>query len=202
MSIVCIGDSLTFGYGVNKSENWVSLIAKRIKEKIINKGIPGDTTYEMKERFRKDVVNYNPSRVLIMGGTNDIFSEVGIDTIFKNIKSMVEMSETNNIVPIILIPLPVKKDILIKLMFEDMDYTKVNKQLVELRNLLIKYGNEKSIISIGLANIIPKTINMEEYFLADGIHVSKEIHKEIAEIIYKKILPIKERKLKIITINN
>ena len=185
MSIVCIGDSLTFGYGVNKSENWVSLIAKRIEGKIINKGIPGDTTCEMKERFKKDVVNYNPAKVLIMGGTNDIFSEVDIDTIFKNIKSMVEMSETNNIVPIILIPLPVKKDILIKLMFEDMDYKKVDEQLVELRNLLINYGNEKNITSIDLGNILSKTINIEEYFLADGIHVSKEIHKEMAEIIYK-----------------
>ena len=53
MSIICIGDSLTFGYGVNESENWVSVVSKRIKERIINKGIPGDTTCQMKERFIK-----------------------------------------------------------------------------------------------------------------------------------------------------
>jgi len=84
VSIVCIGDSLTFGYGVNESEGWVSIVSTRIKENIINKGIPGDTTYGMKKKFKNDVVNYKPSKVLIMGGTNDIFLKVDIDTIFNN----------------------------------------------------------------------------------------------------------------------
>ena len=187
MSIVCIGDSLTFGYGVNKSESWVSIISKIIEEKVINKGIPGETTSEMKERFIKDVVNYKPSKVLIMGGTNDIFLKNGINTALSNIESMVEICETNNIVPTILTPLPVKENISIKLMFEDMDYKKVNEQLAELRNLLIQYTNEKNIKSIDLGNILLKTINIEKYFLADGIHVSKEIHKEMAEIILKML---------------
>jgi len=185
LSIVCIGDSLTFGYGVNKSENWVSIVSKRIKEKMINKGIPGDTTSEMKKRFIKDVVNYKPSNVLIMGGTNDIFLKMSIDIVLYNIKNMVEICEINSIVPTILTPLPVKENISIKLMFEDMDYKKVNEKLTELRNLLIKYANEKNITYIDLGNILPKTINIEKCFLADGIHVSREIHKEMAEIIYK-----------------
>jgi len=183
VSIVCIGDSLTFGYGVNKSQSWVSIVSKRIGEKMINKGIPGETTCEMKERFVKDVVNYEPSKVLIMGGTNDIFLKNGINTALSNIKSMVETCEINNIVPTILTPLPVKENITIKLMFEDMDYKKVNEQLTELRNLLIQYANEKNITSIDLGNILHRTINIEDYYLADGIHVSKEIHKEMAEII-------------------
>jgi len=62
---------------------------------------------------------------------------------------------------------------------------KVNEKLTELRNLLIKYADEKNITYIDLRNILPETINIEKYFLADGIHVSKEIHKEMAEIIYK-----------------
>lgn len=185
MSIVCIGDSLTFGYGVNESEDWVSIVSTRIKEKIINKGIPGDTTCEMKVRFIKDVVYYKPSKVLIMGGTNDIFLKIGTDAILKNIKDMVEICEVNNMVPIILTPLPVNENISIKLMFEDMDYKKVNKSLLELRKLLIKYGNEKNITSIDLGNLILKNGNIQEYFLEDGIHVTKEIHVEMAEIIYK-----------------
>lgn len=188
MSIVCIGDSLTFGYGVKEPENWVSIISTKIKEKIINKGIPGDTTCGMKERFIKDVVSYKPSKVLIMGGTNDIFLKIGIDTILYNIKNMLETCEINNIVSTILTPLLVKEDISMKLMFEDMDYKKVNERIVELRNLLIQYGNEKNITSIDLENLLSKKENIEGYFLADGIHVSKEVHKKIAEIIYKDVL--------------
>ena len=188
MSIVCIGDSLTFGYGVNESENWVNIVSTRIKEKIINKGIPGDTTSEMKERFIRDVVNNKPSKVLIMGGTNDIFSKISIRTILYNIKNMVEICEMNNIIPIILTPLPVNENISIKLMFVEMDYKKVNERLVELRKLLLQYVYEKNITSIDLGNFLLKKGNLEEYFLADGIHVSKEIHKEMAEIIYKGML--------------
>lgn len=33
MSIVCIGDSLTFGYGVKESDNWGSILSTKIKEK-------------------------------------------------------------------------------------------------------------------------------------------------------------------------
>jgi len=101
---------------------------------------------------------------------------------------MVEICEINNIVPTILTPLPVKENVSVKLMFEDMDYKKVNESLIELRNLLIQYGNEKNIISIDLENLLSKKENIEKYFLADGIHVSKETHKEIAEIICNKLL--------------
>ena len=188
MSIVCIGDSLTFGYGVNESENWVSIISTKTKDKIINSGIPGDTTCEMKERFIEDVVNYKPSKALIMGGTNYIFLEIGIDSIFKNIKDMVELCEINNIDPTILTPLLVKEDISIKLMFEDMDYKKVNERLLELRHMLKQYGKEKNITTIDLENLLSKKGNIEGYFLEDGIHVSKETHKVMAEIIYKGIL--------------
>ena len=73
MSIVCIGDSLTFGYRVKETEGWVSVLSTKIKERIINKGIPGNTTYEMKERFIKDVIEVKPSKVIIMEGTNDFF---------------------------------------------------------------------------------------------------------------------------------
>lgn len=68
-----------------------------------------------------------------------------------------------------------------------MDYKKVNKSLVELGNLLVRYGKEKNIIYVDLGNILLKqgNGNIEEYYLEDGIHVSKEIHKEMAEIIYK-----------------
>ncbi|MCB2294250.1 GDSL-type esterase/lipase family protein [Clostridium algoriphilum] len=190
MSIVCIGDSLTFGYGVNDSDNWVSIVSERVKNKIINKGVPGDTTRGMKERFINDVVNYKPSKVLIMGGTNDIFTNTSMITILNNIKNMVEVCETNNIVPIILTPLPVKENLYIKLMFVDMNYKKVNERLVELRKLLLQYGKDKNINSIDLGNLLPKNINLEEYFLEDGIHVSKEIHKEMAEIIYKGMLSL------------
>ena len=55
MKIICIGDSLTEGYGVGRPENWVTLLNERSENDIINKGISGDTTGGMLARFQKDV---------------------------------------------------------------------------------------------------------------------------------------------------
>lgn len=187
VSIVCIGDSLTFGYGVKKTKSWVSVLSTKIKEKLMNKGIPGNTTTEMKERFIEDVVNYKPSKVIIMCGTNDVFLNRTINNILNNINEMAQMCEINNIVPIILTPLPVKDNIEVKTWFEDMDYKKVNRSLAELRHLLIEYAEEKNITCIDLGAILLEEGKIMEQFLEDGIHVSAEIHNEIAKIMYNSI---------------
>lgn len=187
VSIVCIGDSLTFGYGVKQTKSWVSVLSTKIKEKLMNKGIPGNTTTEMKERFIEDVVNYKPSKVIIMCGTNDVFLNRTINNILNNINEMAQMCEINNIVPIILTPLPVKDNIEVKTWFEDMDYKKVNRSLAELRHLLIEYAEEKNITCIDLGAILLEEGKIMEQFLEDGIHVSAEIHNEIAKIMYNSI---------------
>lgn len=187
VSIVCIGDSLTFGYGVKKTKSWVSVLSTKIKEKLMNKGIPGNTTTEMKERFIEDVVNYKPSKVIIMCGTNDVFLNRTINDILNNINEMAQMCEINNIIPIILTPLPVKDNIEVKTWFEDMDYKKVNRSLAELRHLLIEYAEEKNITCIDLGAILLEEGKIMEQFLEDGIHVSAEIHNEIAKIMYNSI---------------
>ncbi|WP_139355207.1 hypothetical protein [Clostridium saccharobutylicum] len=97
------------------------------------------------------------------------------------------MCEINNIIPIILTPLPVKDNIQVKTWFEDMDYKKVNKSLAELSSFLINYGEEKNIKCIDLGALLLEEGKIIDQFLEDGIHVSKDIHSEIAEIIYNLI---------------
>ncbi|MCG8484577.1 MAG: GDSL-type esterase/lipase family protein [Clostridia bacterium] len=72
MKIVCIGDSLTSGYGVKKSEAWTSIVEEKYGIEMINKGISGDTTTGMLARFYKDVVEHKPMYVMLMGGINDL----------------------------------------------------------------------------------------------------------------------------------
>lgn len=51
-------------------------------------------------RFREDVINLKPKRVIILAGTNDIAENQGpisLDKVFGNIVSMVELAEANDI---------------------------------------------------------------------------------------------------------
>lgn len=57
--------------------------------------MPGNTTYEMKERFVKDVIKPAPAKVLIMGGANDVFLNESLSDVLNNIDEMVKLSINN-----------------------------------------------------------------------------------------------------------
>ena len=50
MKLICLGDSLTFGYGVRVSQRWTHLCAQDTGWKIVNEGVSGDTTGGMLAR--------------------------------------------------------------------------------------------------------------------------------------------------------
>ena len=54
MKLICIGDSLTFGYGVRPSQRWTRLCAQETGWEIVNEGISGDTTGGMLVRLRAE----------------------------------------------------------------------------------------------------------------------------------------------------
>ena len=63
----------------------------------IDKGISGQNTMQMLERFEKDVIALNPQVVVIMGGTNDLAQGVSKDEIVDHILNMATMAEVAGI---------------------------------------------------------------------------------------------------------
>ncbi len=66
----------------------------------VGRGISGQTTPQMLVRFRQDVINLDPSVVVILAGTNDIAGNTGPSTqamIEDNLVSMVELARANQI---------------------------------------------------------------------------------------------------------
>jgi lysophospholipase L1-like esterase len=75
----------------------------------INRGISGQTTPQMLVRFRADVINLNPSVVVILGGINDIAGNTGpssLEMIQDNLASMSELAGINGIKVILCSVLP------------------------------------------------------------------------------------------------
>ncbi len=93
LRIVLMGNSIT--------EGWLRIRPDFFTGKpYINRGLSGQTTPQMLVRFRQDVINLNPSVVVILAGINDIAGNTGpstIQMIVDNIYSMTELAKANNI---------------------------------------------------------------------------------------------------------
>ncbi len=77
MELICLGDSLTFGYGVRRTKCWTELAARESGWTLRNCGVCGDTTggmlIRMRELLREDRDGKNERFFLLLGGCNDIF---------------------------------------------------------------------------------------------------------------------------------
>lgn len=86
--VVLMGNSITDGWPNTDPEFFKS-------NKIIGRGISGQTSYQFLLRFREDVINLQPKVVVINYGTNDIAENTGAydeDLTFGNVCSMVELA--------------------------------------------------------------------------------------------------------------
>lgn len=86
MELICLGDSLTYGYGVRSAHRWSTLVGQALQCEVTNLGICGDTTGGMLVRLNTEVIpkmrNHSLGQrpfVLLLGGVNDIFYS-GTDT--------------------------------------------------------------------------------------------------------------------------
>ncbi len=97
--VVMMGNSIT--------EFWATVDPDFFKQhpNFIDRGISGQTTYQMVVRFRDDVINLQPRVVVIAGGINDIAENKGIayneNRTLGNIMTMVELARLHKIKPVI-----------------------------------------------------------------------------------------------------
>lgn len=109
MLIVCLGDSITYGYPYGPAASWVHLAAGAVMAELVNKGQNGDTTGDMLARFHADVIALSPSDVIVLGGTNDAWYKTPLATVQKNIMTMHELACRHHIRFHLGLPIPINK---------------------------------------------------------------------------------------------
>ncbi|CAM1366939.1 GDSL-type esterase/lipase family protein [Tenacibaculum xiamenense] len=183
--IVCLGDSLTEGYGVDISKRWSTLLSEDLNLEIINAGISGDTTSGMLSRFYETVARHKPNYVIIMGGTNDIWLNIPDNEIIGNILAMSRHARFYEITPIIGIPTTF-------LNLEDyndespfISVSTFSKRLSSFKNLLRKVFIDRN------KTIIDFSSNMSsEMFLEDGLHPNELGHNQMflnAKLVFDEL---------------
>lgn len=104
--LICLGDSITWGFPFGPEYSWVNLAAKALNINMINRGINGNTAGDLVNRFNNDVLAQYSSNVLIMVGTNDANMSLSLEKYSESITSMFETADANGISTLIALPVP------------------------------------------------------------------------------------------------
>ena len=178
--LLILGDSISAGYGLKESENWVQLLetslnASSIELKIINSSISGDTTTGGLSRIESDLREHNPNYVLVELGGNDALRGYPIEKIKTNLLKIIDASLEAGANPIIMqIRIPPNYGKNYVTAFESI-YSEiaVEKNIPKMSFILEKVALDKSLMQL------------------DGIHPNSKAQPVIAkqiEIELKKII--------------
>lgn len=166
-NIICFGNSITFGYGVNQGEDYPSVLARMTNIPVINAEIDGDTSQEAIKRLESDVLDKKPLLVVVEFGGNDFLRRIPKDVTIKNIKEMVERIQAKGAMVAIV---DISAGIILK----------------EYCTALYNLSREKDAIFIsGVFNDIITTPSLK----SDFVHPNALGYKIIAQRIYRGILP-------------
>ncbi|MEA4815590.1 MAG: GDSL-type esterase/lipase family protein [Lachnospiraceae bacterium] len=183
IKIICLGDSLTYGFGISRSDIWTSLSAKKTGLEIINKGINGDTTGGMLARFNEDVVSQNPDIAFIMGGGNDIIMDCPLGVVRSNITAMVHQSYAAGFVPVLGIPINFDWENIREDWGALNDFKRLSKVYTEYFAWLKKYCGVFNVahIDFNIYNDEMSKKGISSQYL-DGLHPTAEGHALLSDI--------------------
>ncbi|MCK5401498.1 MAG: hypothetical protein KAJ28_07670 [Flavobacteriaceae bacterium] len=181
IKIACIGDSITFGYEIEETQKWTTLLSEELNVEVVNCGINGDTTAGMLSRFDAILDLHKPTHVIITGGTNDLWFGLKDELIISNIQTMINHAEYLGVVGVVGIPTSCFN--LIEINFIGEDFVEC---IRNFQNQLVNYSLEKELAYIDFS------IGLDaKHFFEDGLHPNnngQKIMSEIAKKILRKIL--------------
>ncbi len=188
--IVCLGDSLTYGYEVRRSAVWTAIGGRESGARVVNRGVNGLMTAGMLACCNHDLINENPHAVLLMGGANDILSGLDPSVPEKNMAAMIDRARDAAITPLVGIPVPfcppIREDW--AAMADFPERTPVYEVYVECLRELCS-ARECGVVDFraGLAAHARKTGVSPRSFYRDGIHLNEAGHGIFAAVFVRTL---------------
>ncbi len=187
-SVVIIGASYAKGWDIDSLQG----------KKVINKGVGGEESGEMLDRFAEDVVALNPDMVIIWGFINDIFRsekakmESTLEQAKDNLKAMVDIAKKNSIQPVLATEVTIRgKDglkekaaaIVGKLLGKQSYQEYVNTQVGKVNRWIEDFAQREGLVVLDLEPVFSnqKGFRMKEYATSDGSHISQKGYERLTE---------------------
>ncbi len=178
-TIVFLGDSLTEGYGLDKSEAFPSLFEKKLKAtgykdiQVINAGISGSTSASAVSRL-KWYLRAKPTILVLALGANDGLRGLDPKAMKKNLAMAIQLALDRK-VKIVLAGMKIPPNYGLK-------YTK------EFENAYPELSKKYNIPLIPF--LLDGVAAKPDLNLPDGIHPNRKGHEIIAQLVFKNLLPL------------
>lgn len=168
-----LGDSITDFYDLDKYYQDMP---------VVNSGINGDTAEEILKNMEERVYRYNPSKVFLLIGTNQIEKE-SVEEVYDSIIKIINKIHSNRRYAKIYVesvyPVNVNID-------SSMVKGRDNEKIKKLNKKLEKYCVENELTYINLYDkLVDKDGNFDESYTYDGLHPSDNGYKVITKEIKK-----------------
>ena len=196
-TIICLGDSLTYGYGVRRAQCWTELAAKMSGWNVVNRGICGDTTggmlVRLREILREEIGERDERCFLLMGGCNDIFFSGSSTGARENMAAMAHQLFAEGEMPLIAIG-PGIADGSYPSMWSDLvDFPEAGKVIRQYYEWLERFCSSFGVRMIDFrGDFRDREGNIRTELYLDGLHLNPEGHRVMAERV-AKVLGVMDR---------
>lgn len=169
MKIICLGDSFTQGYLVDK-ENYTRFLEKA-GFLVRNLGVNGSTTEEMLNRYERFKGADKKDILVVFGATNDFLNGVSVEFAYQNLKRILNIRKVEKTI-LVIPPYIEEEEVYIF-------YKEVNGKIDDLAEKLGNLRQNKDVSLIDAREISCRYI--------DGIHLARDFHQKLAEKILREI---------------
>lgn len=148
---------------------------------VVNSGVSGNKTQDILKDLKNRAYRYNPSKVFLLIGTNDIQAGVDSDEIIQNIEEiLVGLKKNRPYAQLYLESIyPVNED---KSGAQD----RTNKEIQAINQALKKYCKEEDITFINLYDLLlNEDGQLASEYTKDGLHLSEQGYEVVTKEIMK-----------------
>ena len=191
VTFVALGDSLTagftspIGYSGPRYYPYTAALEALIRRGlsrscgfrvvVVNKGVNGDSTDGMLERFGRSVAPEEPDYVILWAGINDLYAGRDPQQIAGNVVELAERTVQVGAVPIHCAVTPVEGS------------PHLNERIRELNSLIREHCEEKGFPYVDLyAATAGPDLRLVPRYSDDGVHLSQEGYNVVARTIYEE----------------
>ncbi|MEH6592719.1 MAG: arylesterase [Halioglobus sp.] len=170
-TVLAFGDSVTYGMGAGKDEDYPTLLSQRTGWKVVNAGISGDTAQRATQRLGALLAQHQPALVLIELGGNDFLRRRQASRVKADLRTILEESKASGATTVLI---AVPKLSVLRASMGALSDSPIYAELAEETGVLL------------VADVFAEVLS-EDALRADQIHPNAAGYRQFTEALLEKL---------------